>query len=646
MLVSTTVAIAIVVVPTQVAGVLGAFHRVGTGAAVTATAAVTLWWARRRPATVTAADASPAVRAPRSWYIAFAAAVGGVSSVWVARTVDALDGVTGVESFRYRLPVAARFVQERSVVRLHMVETQIGSLAAYYPHTGELLHAIGMIAAGNEVLSLAINPVAAALLVLGAWCIGLPHGVAPVSATGALVVLAMPDIVQLHPADTSTDVLVAALIVTSAALVMECARRQGPTLLAMAAAGYAAGSAVGVKYTAIASALLLTLAAATTTGRSDRPRAAATWAMALLVGCGPWYLRNLFAVGNPVPPIGLGLGPLVLPSVPDTLPTSSLAIDLVRTSALSTHVAPGLRLAWGPAWWAIVAVLAIAAVLAVTRAADRTARAVGFVAIGSIAAFLLLPQPVDEAGAHVYFAHNVRYALPGVALLLALAPTSRPARGRASWVVGVFVAMVFVVHLDESYWTLRWFGAGYARGSTGPSAAIGLVAGVFASAAVLGARHLRRARGRSGQARLLRCGAVVVGVAAMVWVLTTYDTRRYRELDASGPFGAPTIGATDARIAVVGVRLQYALYGEDLSNHVQYLGDERPDGSFVPIEDCRRWREAVNAGEYDFVVMALDDLALEHPDVRRWARDPSLREVEGSPGVLEVVGALDPTSCP
>ena len=63
--------------------------------------------------------------------------------------------------------------------------------------------------------------------------------------------------------------------------------------------------------------------------------------------------------------------------------------------------------------------------------------------------------------------------------------------------------------------------------------------------------------------------------------------------------------AQDARIGVVGRAAafgQYFFYGNDLSNHVQYLGEELRRGTYRPINNCVLWREAINEGDYDYVV--------------------------------------------
>ena len=48
---------------------------------------------------------------------------------------------------------------------------------------------------------------------------------------------------------------------------------------------------------------------------------------------------------------------------------------------------------------------------------------------------------------------------------------------------------------------------------------------------------------------------------------------------------------------------QYFFYGDDLSNHVQYLGNELRRGTFRQIDECQDFREVVNEGDYDYIVV-------------------------------------------
>lgn len=95
---------------------------------------------------------------------------------------------------------------------------------------------------------------------------------------------------------------------------------------------------------------------------------------------------------------------------------------------------------------------------------------------------------------------------------------------------------------------------------------------------------------------------------------------------------------------------QYIFYGEDLSNRVRYIGQPRPHGGFRPIDSCLQWRSAVNAGDYDYLVitpplsvgptgLALEDL---------WTRgDPAAEELfRAEPAsVYRLRGDLDLERC-
>ena len=105
----------------------------------------------------------------------------------------------------------------------------------------------------------------------------------------------------------------------------------------------------------------------------------------------------------------------------------------------------------------------------------------------------------------------------------------------------------------------------------------------------------------------------------------------------------------DARIATITIR-QYPLYGGDLSNHVQYVGERGSDDSFTPITSCDAWRRAINAGDYDYVVTASN---IPSPDAKRppeaaWTGDdPAAKQIvhDGPISVFRLDGELDPADC-
>jgi len=110
---------------------------------------------------------------------------------------------------------------------------------------------------------------------------------------------------------------------------------------------------------------------------------------------------------------------------------------------------------------------------------------------------------------------------------------------------------------------------------------------------------------------------------------------------------------TDSRIAVVGRGSafgQYVFYGPEFDNYVQYIGFESANGTYRPIESCRVFKQVVNAGDYDYLVVTprQNEPAFSTPLERSWMdSDPAARRVvRADPAaVYRLEGPLDPASC-
>jgi hypothetical protein len=112
----------------------------------------------------------------------------------------------------------------------------------------------------------------------------------------------------------------------------------------------------------------------------------------------------------------------------------------------------------------------------------------------------------------------------------------------------------------------------------------------------------------------------------------------------------------DLRIAVAGTSgayNQYGLYGDRLENYVQYVGQTGPGGNFTRIESCPEFREAINDGDYDYLVTT-PDLDLNNPvrartsPERGWVQDdPAVEQLllVGRVGVFRLNGELDAGGC-
>ena len=63
--------------------------------------------------------------------------------------------------------------------------------------------------------------------------------------------------------------------------------------------------------------------------------------------------------------------------------------------------------------------------------------------------------------------------------------------------------------------------------------------------------------------------------------------------------------ASHERIGVVGRASafgQYFFYGTDLTNHVQYVGQELQPRHLPADRQLRAWRRTINQGDYDYIV--------------------------------------------
>jgi hypothetical protein len=98
---------------------------------------------------------------------------------------------------------------------------------------------------------------------------------------------------------------------------------------------------------------------------------------------------------------------------------------------------------------------------------------------------------------------------------------------------------------------------------------------------------------------------------------------------------------------------QYGFYGDAVDNYVQYLGRHLPEADFRAIESCAPFRQAVNEGDYDYLIttptLDLNNPATASPSPERgWVRnDPAIQEIlhSGRVSVFKVNGPLLPAGC-
>jgi hypothetical protein len=527
-------------------------------------------------------------------------------------------GMTGFDSTWYHGPFAAEFFQGGDTWGLHFIAPQF--LAWFYPANSEVLHAVGMAAFGRDILSPLLNLGWFVGCLAAAWCIGRPYRVAPWSLALAALALSVPALND-QAGEARNDIvgiffLLAAVAVALNAWSARANREKGLGTGALVLVGLAAGLAAGTKLNFLLPAGVLVVGLVVVAPSGARLRALAAAGLAALAGGGYWYLRNLVHTGNPLPWVK-HLGPVTLPAPEQGLggrEDHSVLAYLTDGSVWSDWFLPDLHHGL-TILWPLAALLAVGGlVLCLSRRSDQMLRIVGIVGLAAAFAWLIAPTSASGPdGMPRGFESGLRYLAPALVLGLAVLPAALFPR------------------------VARWRGSPMAEGARSASKHMG---------------EGRRDRTRGS----LALAALVALVAATV--LGYPVQRHYLEGRYADPsFTTPGLnaafkwaqGITDARIATTSTR-QYPLYGRDLSNEVDYIGEEQPHGGFTPPTSCPAWRHLVDEGRYDYVVASRDRIEPSkpaYPATARWTEAPGVTVVLRKPPTIiyKLRAPLDPSAC-
>jgi hypothetical protein len=548
-------------------------------------------------------------------------------------------GMTGFDSTWYHGPFAAGFFQSGNTWDLHFIAPQF--LAWLYPANAEIFHSVGMLAFGRDVLSPLLNLGWFAGCLFACWCIGRPYRVAPWSLALGAVALSLP-VLSDQAGEARNDIvgiffLLAAVGVALDAWAVRDEGERGLPTGALIVVGLAAGLAAGTKLNFLLPAAVLVFGLAIVAPAGRRWRAFAAAGLAALAGGGYWYLRNLIHTGNPLPWFD-NLGPISLPAPDQALggrEGHSVLGYLSDGSVWSDWFLPGLHSGL-TIFWPLFGALALAGLLTCVfqprgsfvtkyvakeprsgqrrRGGDPMLLLVGFTGFAVVLAWLIAPTSASgPAGAPRGFESGLRYLAPALVLGLAVLPAALLPR------------------------VARWRGSPMAEGGRSASEHMG---------------EGRRDRTR-GPLAATAALAVLAAVAIGYPVQRHYLENRY----ATPTFATPGLNAafkwadttSGIRIATTSTR-QYPLYGTNLSNHVQYIGEEQPHGGFTAPTNCRQWRHLLNAGHYDYVVTTRDRIepgTPSYPDTTRWTEGLGVEEILRKPPtvVFKLKGPLDPAAC-
>jgi hypothetical protein len=645
----------------ELLGTFGLFTKIGylLGALAVAAVAPLVAGALERRTAPAGAGEPPAPPGPRYGVPVVAVVVALVFAGWAIPTLTGLAGGMGrADSLWYHMPLSAKFMQSGDTWGYEFFDPIF--FAHFYPASSELFHAIPLLAFERDFVSPVLNLGFLALGLLACWAIGRPYGVAPHALLGGAVVLGAETMTDFQAGESLNDIVGVSLLLATMAVVVNAARCSAERVIAGGAllvAGFAVGIAAGTKLSFVAPAALFALAVALASPRGLRARAGFIFAGAAALAGGYWYVRNLVLTGNPLPLTAFG--PLDLPSPERTFqlrPGHAVVHYWNDTEVWREWFFPYLAEELGPLWPLVLLGTVGGGIYAVWRGREPLLRALGAVAVLTAIAYVFTPlTAAGEEGEPISFEWNIRYLAPAVAIGLALLPTlpafrATPRRRAATLVALGLLATVTTLSI------VQWPEGGHRKGAI----ATGLfVLGLFAAAAFL------RSRGWVGPAatrrRLVTVATIgLAGLTAAGFVIERhYLERRYANLSPQLNIAEAVRWARDlrdAKIAISGVRgvfNQYAFYGTDLSNQVQWLGIEGPDDAFLRIPDCATWREEINAGGYDFVVTMYDPYdpkrgGLTDTKEALWTRtDPATSEVlrDGPVSVFEIQGELNPELC-
>jgi hypothetical protein len=682
-LVESILGVALVIWLSEILGTVGLFYAGALiGASLLVAGTVAFWPAgpvtAGDPPSLPVAKASspptvpPAGGAPWLWLVMLLVVSATVFS-WGVTAQHAWDrGVFNFDSLWYHLPFAADMVQTHSIVGMHHVETVFTNW--FYPQNSELLHAVGILLTGRDTLSLFLNFGWLVVAFLSAYCVGRPYGRGALTVIAAAILLECHTLVVRDPGAAKNDLMAAALLLASIAILVEAyAQRRvvelrppmedkaqphpGWDRWALAAAGLAAGLAAGTRVTGLAMAGALTVAVVVLSPQGRRWAAAGWWFGAALAGGAFWYLRNLVVAGNPIPEVEK-LGPISLPH-PERLqegrPDFSIVHYATDTGVWREYFGPGLHEAFGTLWPLVVFGAVAAALLALLRGRDRIVRWVGAVALLGALAYLFTPLSAAGAeGEPVGFGINIRYVIPALLAGIVLLPLDRWIKTRRQeWGLAAVLVFVFLV-------TDRPDDALHDKGRVFAFLLVALV--------VLVPALLFYLRGRSLRAPLLAGGAaaLLLALVAIGYPLQRHYLEHRFANEGSADESIPgmhldsayrwTRGVEGARIGLAGTIAGFAgygFYGTDLSNRVRYLGEDGPHGAFNALPTCAAFRAAVNEADLDYLVTApfLNFLhpgdPIDSPEARWLGGEKAVRPVlrSGPVTVWEVRGDLDPDAC-
>ncbi|MDX6581330.1 MAG: hypothetical protein QOI10_514 [Solirubrobacterales bacterium] len=575
----------------------------------------------RRAAAAAQPPPAPPERRIEVWLAAIA--IAAVVAAVLARTFA--DGATPITQYDYagfRMPNIADWMQSGTFWRFDEFLPRLAT--GSYPQNGDVVLLGVTLPFDNDAFTrFATYPFA---LVAGAAVVGIAGELgarrSPALAAAAAYV-AIPALANSAFQYALVDAVIAATFGCGVYFLVRHTRTGARPDLVLA--GIALGLALGTKWYGLTGVPLLLLVwagwsrALGETLRTIARRGALLVGLVALAG-GFWFLRNLVEVGNPVFPADLSIFGLTIFDAPPDLHRDIYGTTIFHFvtdwHAWDAYILPAFWQGYGLAGPVFAAGIAIA-VATVRRAPARLRPVIAGLAVAALGTFVIyMITPYSAPGFNgqpAYTFVNTRWILHGLVIAAALcayavSAAPRPV-GLALLVAAVAAAIQGAVRLAPG------FGGAVAAALVLTAALGGLVWLVLR----------RRPAMPRGRPALAVAALVVVAVLAAGWaVQRRFNDDRYAGLDPTLDYVLAQPDPVDVGLTgfwtTAGIEPAWPLYGKQVSNHVEYVGD-LVDGQLRPWPTRAEWTAAVERGGYDLLLVGRAPHLTDDSTEDLWARE-------------------------
>ena len=581
------------------------------------------------------------------WWCVLAAIAAFSAEALIAIFRELGEPSTRVDTTTFHLPQVARWIQTESIWGIH----QFIPLQAHanYPHNGDIIHLASVLPWRNDAFARAASWPYVAIAGISVYALARRIGTARgPAALGAGMFVCIPSVIFAATGGALTDPTLAAMF--GAGLLFGVRYLQQGRMSDLVLAGVGLGLAFGTKWYGISSVIVvvgLWFVASLSARRRQRTEVLRdTGIVAGLVAlCGGfWLLRNWVGSENPVFPVKLELFGLTVFDAPTDSVREQFGWNIAHYAGdidvLTGPVADGLWYGWSLVGVALLVGLILGAGGLLSKRPSNSelaaVRSFLILAVALFAVYLITPYTaLGFEGNPIGVGFNARYALPALLIACVVYAWCMTTIPRLALPLGALGVLAALLGLD---------------GGFEPTRAEWLAAAAAAIVAVFGF-EVWRARPERTPPRLSRGAAAALSILALSAAgaaayerQQAFNEGRYEQDPAlawianNAPEGERV--GIDGEWTVTQAAPVLPAFGPSFENDVEYLGSFE-SGFLAPYSDERSWRRAVDAEDFDLIVIGrLKPGRAER--VADWAFSAGYRLIARSPNLLLMAKDAEP----